>query len=187
MKTDDITFIMRTTAFGGRDISQYKAVIPNLVVLVDYNHDAMGNFLNALSYTDGPTIQLEDDIELCSDFINKITDAVNTYPDHIINFFSLRKKDYELKCPYLETAAKFMMNQCNYIPAGYGKAIVEFYKTWTRKVEHPTGYDILMADWMKSKKMRYVQWFPHLVNHLECKSLINPKRSSKRTDINFQK
>ena len=187
MNTSDLTFIMRTTAFGGRDIAPYREAIPGLVVLTDYNHDAMGNFLNALSYTEGPTIQLEDDIELCDNFLEKITDAVSQYPNFIINFFSLRKKDYELKAPYKETGSKFMMNQCNYIPAYYGKAIVEFYNTWERKIEHPTGYDILMADWMKSKKLRYVQWFPHLVNHLECKSLINPKRSSKRTDTNFKK
>lgn len=184
---EKLTYIMRTTAFGGRDITPYKEAIPDLVVLTDYNHDAMGNFLNALGYTDGPTIQLEDDIELCDDFIRKIEEAVAQYPDHIINFFSLRKKDYELQSPYMETGAKFMMNQCNYIPAGFASQIIEFYKTWPRKVEHPTGYDILMADWMKSKKMRYVQWFPHLVNHLECKSLINPKRSSKRSDKNFTK
>lgn len=183
----DLVFIVRTVAFGNRDITPLKKAIPNLVVMTDYNHDAMGNFLNAMRYTDEPSVHLEDDIELCDDFVEKIKEAVNMYPDKIINFFSLRKKDYQLQKPYEELGSKFMMNQCNYIPKGFASQIADYYKIWERKAEHPTGYDILMADWMKSKKMKYIQWFPHLVNHLECKSLINPKRSSKRTDKNFTK
>ena len=182
-----IDFIVRTTSWGGRSIEHLKEEIPNLNVITDYKHDAMGTFLTALSFSDNPLVLLEDDIELCDGFYEKIQEAIATYPEHIINFFSLREKDYELGKPYLERGGAFMMNQCNYIPAGYGKQIVEFYQTWQRKEEHPTGYDILMADWMKSKKMKYVQWVPHLVNHLECKSLINPKRSSKRTDKLFNK
>lgn len=184
---DDLVFILRTTSFGNRDISHIKKAIPNLVILVDYNRDAMGSFLTAISYTDKPFVHLEDDIELCDNFVEKITEAIKLYPNQIINFFSLRKKDYELRKPYEELGSKFMMNQCNYFPSGFGKEIFEFYKTWDRKEEHPTGYDILMADWMKSKKLKYIQWFPHLVNHLECKSLINSKRSSKRIDKFFKK
>lgn len=183
----DLEFIMMTTSFGKRDISAIKSAIPGLKLCVDYNHDAMGNFLNSMLMTDGPSVHIEDDIELCDDFVEKIKDAVSQYPDTIINFFSLRRKDYELKKPYFERGGSFMMNQCFYVPAGFGKQIVDFYKKWERKSEHPTGYDILMADWMKSKRMKYIQWFPHLVNHKVCKSLINPKRSSKRIDEFFMK
>lgn len=184
---DSLKFILKTTSFGGRDISKIKETIPGLIVITDYRRDAMGNFLNAMRYTDEPSVHLEDDIELCDGFVEKIRNAVEQYPNQIINFFSLRKKDYELKRPYEELGSKFMMNQCIYIPAGFGKQIADYYEVWSRREEHPTGCDILIADWMKSKKMKYVQWFPHLVNHLECKSLINPKRSSKRTDKNFKK
>lgn len=184
---EDLIFIVRTTSFGNRDISHLVEAIPNLVVLVDYNRDAMGSFLSAMTYTEKPFVHLEDDIELCDNFVEKITEAIRSCPNNIINFFSLRKKDYELQRPYEEIGSKFMMNQCTYIPAGYGKEIFEFYKIWERKEEHPTGNDILIADWLKSRKEKYIQWFPHLVNHLEGKSLINPKRSSKRIDRNFSK
>lgn len=183
----DLEFIMMTTAFGGRDISKIKEAIPNLRCSVDYNHDAMGNFLNSMNLTEAPAVHIEDDIVLCDNFYEKVCAAVDKYPNYIINFFSLRRKDYELKKPYFENGSRFMMNQCFYIPAGMGPEIARFYDTWERKVEHPTGYDILMADWMKSKRMKYIQWFPHLVNHTVCKSLINPKRSSGRIDKNFQK
>jgi hypothetical protein len=180
-------YIVRTTSFGGRDLSEMKAAIPNLKVVTDYNHDAMGNFLNAMSMTSEPAIQLEDDAILCNNFCERIEEAVSHYPDLIINFFSLRKGDYDVRKPYMQTGSKFIGNVCVYIPAGFGPAIAEYYKVWERKKTDPTGYDLLMADWMKERKLKYVQWFPHLVNHAVCKSLIDPRRSSKRTDNFFMK
>ena len=184
---DNLEFIVMTTSFGGRDISHIKAAVPNLHVCVDYNHDPMGNFLNSLTMTENPAIHMEDDIELCNNFYDKVVAAVNQYPDTIINFFSLRKKDYELQRPYYETGSKYLMNQCFYLPAGYGPRIADYYNEWEGKIENPTGLDSIIADWMKKNKMRYIQWFPHLVNHAETKSLINPRRSGKRTDKNFKK
>lgn len=176
-----------TTAFGNRDISHIKAAIPDLKLCIDYRHDAMTNFFNSITFTENAAVHLEDDIELCDGFYEKILNAVAQYPDRVINFFSLRKKDYEIGHPFEEKGAKFMMNQCYYLPKGYGQRIYEYWKTWTRKQEHPTGYDILMADWMKSEGIDYIQWFPHLVNHLEGTSLINPRRPKKRIDTKFTK
>lgn len=183
----EIDYVVMTTSFGGRDISEMKNNIPNLMICTDYNRDAMNNFLNSLIMTDKPSVHLEDDAELCNDFVEKIEAAIKQYPDKVINFFSLRKGDYLIGKPFEVTGAKFMATVCFYLPEGYGKEIVEFYKDWSRKEEHPTGYDILIADFLKSRKERYIQWFPHLTNHKICKSLINPKRSSQRTDKFFKK
>lgn len=176
-----------TTAFGGRDISEIQAAIPNLKVCVDYRHDAMGNFLNSMRMTDAPSVHLEDDVVLCNGFLDKIVDAVSAYPDHIINFFSLRGEDYEIGKPYLVPGRRYIGNVCFYLPEHYGPMIADYYKEWKGKEKDPTGYDLMMADFLKGRKEKYVQWFPHLVNHMECKSLINPRRSSKRTDKRFQK
>lgn len=180
-------YVLMTTAFGNRDLGDFKAQIPNLFIVTDYHHDAMGNFLNALSYTDEPFVLLEDDAELCNDFCSRIEAAIQTHPDQIINFFSLRKKDYEMGEPFAVRGGAYLGNVCVYFPAGYGVAIADFYKDWSGKVENPTGNDLLVADWLKSKKLKYIQWFPHLVNHKVGKSLIDPRRSSQRTDKNFEK
>ncbi len=177
-------FIMMTTAFGGRDTSEYKKVIPGLRMCVDYAQDAMGNFLNSMGMTEAPCVHLEDDIELCEGFVEKVTEAVNEYPDRIINFFSLRSEDYRIGKPFLVPGARYIANLCFYVPAGMGVQIAEYYGKWKRKEEHPTGCDFLIADWMKERKMRYVQWFPHLVNHKRGKSLINPRRPP-RVDKRF--
>lgn len=184
---NNLDFVVMTTAFGGRDIAPLQKAIPNLKVCVDYNHDAMGNFLNSMRMTEKPSVHIEDDIILCNGFWEKIHDAVSRFPDHVINFFSLRSRDYVERKPFFVAGSKFMMNQCFYLPAGYGFLIADFYNRWARKSEHPTGYDILIADFLKSRKERYVQWFPHLVNHKIGKSMINPKRSSMRIDKNFKK
>lgn len=183
----DLDYTIMTVANGGRDISEMLAVIPEAIVVKDYNHDAMGNFLNTMIVTDKPCVHLEDDAELCNDFRAKIEAAISQYPNDVINFFSLRSRDYEEQKPFRVPGARYIGNVCFYLPAGFGREIFEFYKRWWRKTEHPTGYDLLMADWMKSKQMQYIQWFPHLVNHKVGKSLINPKRSSGRTDKLFTK
>jgi len=180
-------FIVMTTAFGGRDISCLHKAIPNLRECVDYQHDAMANFLNSMNMTENPCVHIEDDIELCDGFLEKVINAVNQYPDTIINFFSLRKEDYEIGKPHFVPGRSFMMNQCFYIPAGMGSQIAAYYSEWDKKEIHPTGYDIMMADWMKKNKMKYLAWFPHLVNHIHCKSLINPKRSSGRSDKKWKR
>lgn len=183
----NLQYTIMTIANGGRDISHILAEIPEAIVVKDYRRDAMANFLNALIVTDEPCVHMEDDIELCNGFRKKIEAAIAEHPNEVINFFSLRSKDYELRRPYKENGAKYLMNQCFYLPAGYGRKIYEFYKEWPGKAENPTGLDNLVADWMKANKLHYIQWFPHLVNHLEGKSLINPKRSSRRLDKNFTK
>lgn len=182
-----LKFVCMTTSFGGRDISELKAAVPELELCIDTEGDAMKNFMRLITWTNGPAVLIEDDAEPCLGFREKITAAVSRCPHRIINFFSLRKKDYEVGAPFFESGSKYIGNVCFYLPPWYGYQIAEYYKTWERKKEHPTGYDLLMADWLKSRKEDYLQWFPHLVNHRICKSLIDPRRSSRRTDARFEK
>ena len=103
---ENLEFVVMTTAWGGRDISYLKNAIPNLMVCTDYNHDAMWNFLNSMRITENPCVHLEDDIVLCDNFLQKVTEAVNQYPDYVINFFSLRKEDYEIGKPHFVNGAR---------------------------------------------------------------------------------
>ena len=180
-------FICMTTAWGGRDISHLVDAIPNLRLCVDQEHNAMKNFLASMRMTNNPAIHIEDDIELCDGFYDKVVAAVNRYPDRVISFFSTKPSDYKHGGPFVQAGRKFSMNQCFYIPARMGPALADYYERWTRKQEHPTGYDIMMADFFVENKLDYIQWMPHLVNHQETKSLIDPHRSSRRIDKNFQK
>lgn len=177
-----------TTSWGGRDLSEMRSAIPNLVEIVDESRDPMGSFIRSLEYTNEASVHMEDDIDLCDNFVQEIESAIAQYPNDVINFFSLRKKDYEVRKPFFETGSKYMANLCFYLPSGMPQEIVNFYNTsWARKFDEPNGLDLLIADYLKSKKQRYLQWFPHLVNHKVGRSLINGTRSSQRTDKLFTK
>lgn len=180
-----LNFIVRTTAVGGHDLREMIAEIPELIILVDHKHDAMGNFLNAVSMFDGPCVHLEDDVILCNDFYAKITAIIEEHPNDVIQFFSMRKEDLTIGTRYIP-GSRFMMNQCFYLPAGMGKEIAEFWKTSPRQQEAGAPYDLLMADYFKAHKIKYLNWCPNLVDHEVCVSRIDKRRSSKRQSLTFQ-
>ena len=180
---ENVKFIMRTT--GDLDLSEYFAAIPELKVCCDVDHNAMHTFKNGLIMAgEDPCVHLEDDIVLCNDFMNKISEELNKHPDDVIQFFSMRKDDLTIGSRYIP-GYLFCMNQCFYLPAGMSKAILDYMDEWTRYDEHPTGYDYLMADYFKIHKIKYWNVCPNLVDHLPVKSRINPKRSSKRQSFTF--
>lgn len=179
-------FIVRTTSVGGHDLAEMKNAIPGLIVMVDYNHDAMKNFLNAITYSDSPCVHLEDDVILCDNFYEKITSIIAAHKDDVIQFFSMRKDDLTIGTRYIP-GSRFMMNQCFYLPQGMGIEIADFWKTSPRQSEPGAPYDLLMADYLKAHKIKYLNWCPNLVDHLECKSRIDSRRSSRRQSLTFVK
>lgn len=169
---------------GGRNIDHLKAQIPNLIVIQN-EESGMAAFVEAmLEAGDEAALHLEDDIILCPDFVNKVEEIVSKHEDDVIQFFSMRKDDLTIGTRYIP-GYRFMMNQCFYLPSGMSKALAEYKTTWKRIEEHPTGYDILMADYFKERGIRYLNIVPNLVDHVECKSIINPRRSSKRQSFTF--
>ena len=177
-------YIMRTV--GNVDLSEYTAVIPNLIICKDRKHDAMDTFLYSLELVgDSPSVNMEDDIILCKDFISKVEEEIKKRPNDVIQFFSMREDDLTIGSRYIN-GSKFMMNQCFYLPKGMSKELLEYSKTWGRYEEHPTGFDILMGDFFKKKKIKYWNVCPNLVDHKVCKSRINPRRSSKRQSLTFK-
>lgn len=183
---EKLTFIVRTTKEGGHDLTEMKKVIPGLIVFADDKHDAMGNFLAAITHTDGPCVHLEDDIILCDNFHEKICEIIAAHENDVIQFFSMRKEDLTVGTRYIP-GSRFMMNQCFYLPAGLGKKIADSWKDSPRQKEAGAPYDLLMADYFKAHKMKYLNWCPNLVDHMECKSRIDSRRSSKRQSLTFKK
>ena len=182
----EVSFVVRTTDFCGHDLTEMHNAIPNLVTLIDHKHDAMENFLAAMNYSDGPIVHLEDDIILCDDFYNRVMEAIAQYPDTVIQFFSMRKDDLTKGTRFVP-GSTFSMNQCFYLPAGIGPRIAEFWKTSSRQEEAGAPYDLLMADFFKANKMKYLIWVPNLVDHKVCCSRIDSRRSSKRQSLTFKK
>lgn len=160
--------------------------LPEAKFVFDEKKDAMETFLRSLREAgDKPCINMEEDIILTANFLEKVEKVINERPDEVIQFFSMRKDDLTIGSRY-DYGRNFMMNQCFYLPAGYSKLIHDYYDKWGRKEEHPTGYDILIADFLKERKEKYWIHVPSLVQHRQCRSLINPRRSAFRQSLTFR-
>lgn len=162
--------------------------IPNLEVVWDQTRNAMDTFLLACSEAgDDPVVRLEDDIVLTKDFVAKVTEVVEQHPETLIQFFSMRKADLTVGSRW-ENGASYLMNQCAYYPAGMSRRLIDFYHSpaWQAYTsEHPNGTDFMVQRMLQSEKQQYRLHCPSLVDHLVMKSVIDPRRSSKRQSKTF--
>jgi hypothetical protein len=164
-------------------VDELREQIPTLEALVDGKRDAMGSFLSALRVIgEEAAVLLEDDIVLTADFCAKIEAVIAQRPNEFITFFNLSKKYTYSRH---EPGSKFCMTQCIYLPAGWAQRIADWYLAWPQREVHPTGYDLLIADWMKWQRKNYYVHCPSLVQHRDTKSIIDPRRSRGRQSITF--
>lgn len=163
--------------------------IPNAIVYYDdVFKNAMKSFLYVLE-TNGEdaVVILEDDIELTSNFLIKLGVALKEHEHEVVQFFSMRKSDLTIGSRYDNN---YLMGQCTYFPKGYTKLLREFYDVWKdtkNGIANPTGTDTMVNDFLRSRKENYWIHCPSLVQHLEVKSVIDSRRSSKRQSKTFQK
>lgn len=167
-------------------ISYLKQYLPNAEYLIDIPGNAMCGFLEAMWCAgNDAVVHMEEDIYLTKNFKVMAENIIDGHEDEVIQFFSMRQADIDKGSRY-EPGRTFMMNQCFYLPTGYSKAILEYYPRWPQKEVHPTGYDILIADFLKERKEKYFLSVPSLVDHRKGRSLINPKRPNSRQAKVFQ-
>lgn len=178
-------YIMRTCT-GREEYSKYlHANIPNLIEMNDTQKDPVGNFLNALEAAeDDAAIHFEDDAILTVDFVSKANAVIAKMPDTVIQFFSMRKADLEIGSR-MENGSSFLAAVCFYLPPMMSKNLRQFFPTWDRWGEHPTGLDLTVADYLKSQKLKYYIHCPNLADHRVGKSAIDSRRSSKRVSKTF--
>lgn len=158
--------------------------VPDAIVYYDESGDIMKAYLHILENIvgDDSCVMMQDDIILTSDFKNKIEAVISQYPEILINFFSLSKKYTK---PHFKKGREYCMNQCVYLPKGFAQRIVQAYDTWPDKEKEKTADDFLVGyAWGYNKP--YLVWCPSLVQHRQVKSVIDPRRSSKRQSITFE-
>ena len=157
--------------------------LPQAEWVYDKNKNAMTTFLSALEECgEEACLHMEEDIFLTENFYELVQERINERPHEVIQFFSMREADISIGSRYDNN---FCMNQCFYLPPGYSKKLYEFYDRWRDKEKHPTGYDLMLNDFLKERKEKYWISIPSLVDHREGKSLINVRRSSKRQSKTF--
>lgn len=176
--------IIRAVPDRAEYIAYLRKHLPMAVWCFDKTRNAMDTFLSAMEMAgEGAAVHMEEDILLSEDFADGLAAGIAGHPASVVQFFSMRSAD--------ETAGSrwdrnFCMNQCFYLPAGYSKFIAEYYPEWPKRQEHPTGYDILINDWLRTRREAYWLHVPSLVQHRVCRSVISPRRSSKRQSKTFR-
>ena len=159
--------------------------LPMAKVFYDTNHN--GNFLNARRTWLFPTdkthvLVLQDDVELCDNFLNYVTKVINKYPDKIITYFSLNR-DTLYDTPYIKILNKQTYGLAVSIPTKLINNI------WTYKCDdffNPVNADDLQ---IKNAALYYdidvIQINPNLVQHKNFSSTCgNPQNRFSNIFIN---
>lgn len=164
-------------------VDEIREQVPSAEVCWDEKRCSIDTFLRSMDMVgDEAAIHLEEDIQLCEDFVPKINAAIAERPDTFIQFFSMRKADLTVGSRW---DRNFLMNQCFYAPPEFSKAIRAYYPIWPDRKLHPGGPDMLVCDWLKARKLAYWIHVPSLVDHRVAVSMIDKRRSSKRQSFTF--
>lgn len=178
-----LRFLVRAVDERAKYVGRMCWALPELEVLWADGRDAMDTYLDAICrYPDEHVVHLEDDVILTVDFVSKLRRALVGHEGEVVQFFSMRRKDLEVGSRYDRT---FMMTQCFHLPPGYGPEVEAFSRTWPNIRSDRGGIDMVLRDWLKSRKEPYWLHVPSLVEHRDLPSAISP-RSTKRQSFTFQ-
>ena len=138
---------------------------------------------------DEPHIHFEDDAHLRSDFVEAANEAIRQYPDRVINFFPGPFVEMEWSKPQVLAGQMFTCLQASYMPAGIGW---EFYEwcvenNFGLRPQLPKrkwdGMDLSLGQFLKDTKRSWVRWWPALAQHQPVKSVIDPGRPIRMTNL----
>lgn len=183
----EVKIILKAMPERARYIREIKDQIPGLTIVFDQIRNAMDTFVRGLEAAGtSPALYLEDDIELCDGFLEKVQQVLTEHGDVPVQFFS-RFKDDPVRGSRWMPGSSFSMNQCHYLPVGMSLSLLEYQRSgrWPRAEEHPTGYDLMMADFFKERGLQYWLHVPSLVQHREGRSLIGASRARARQSGTF--
>lgn len=182
-----IKYFVRTT--GERQLDSTLSQI-EYTMLIDREHKPVKSFIGQLEViSDYDAVFLEDDVQLCRDFKQRIEDIIKVYPDRVINFFTAPLNYFMTR-----EAQTFFFNQCTYYPKGLAKEIAREMRVIENKEPGKHQYDVLESMALKNMQIKHIQFRPCLVQHLDFKSLVGNRDNYRITpyfvdyleDLNIQ-
>lgn len=167
----DIKYFVRTT--GERKLSPSFSQI-EYDLLIDKEHKPNESFYNQLGFiSQWDAVLLEDDVELCRDFKEKIEKIISEHPNDIINFFT---KPSEFFTSHYQL--NFVYNQCTYYPKG--KITKEMIEEMRVCELQNLGYDVVEDKILHKHEIKVYLFRPCLVQHLDTKSIISSLKPKKK-------
>jgi hypothetical protein len=165
-----IAVIQHVPGARAQTMAALMAALPEAIV-VECDGQPMETFRRTL--IEAAHWHLEDDVILAPDFVARVRELVCAHGERVIRGFSTRHY-----CG-LMPASSYLCNLCAYLPRGYGPMIAEFSRTWRRLANHPTGFDLVIRDWLVSRRERYWLASPSLVQHAHGRSLLGRRSMSR--------
>lgn len=143
-------------------------------VIWDTDHNSCHTLCRTLD-SDEPMLVMEDDIELCKNFLEKAKKEIEGHSDSFVMFYSCKNweiieaKHKEKGEPYNRP---FVYTQAYYVPAWIGKKLSEFLKTNFHANHH--RYSIWINEYLLANKVDRYLVYPSLVQHIWATSIWEP-------------
>jgi hypothetical protein len=176
--------IVRAVLPDRADFVEYlRGELPEAQFCFDKTRNAMDTFVSALDMAgEGAAIHMEDDAIIGKGFREAVAAAIRERPDNVVQFFSMRGADQTVGSRW---DRNFLGAICFYLPPGYSREIRNYFAVWPDKEKHPTGLDTMVGDWLRARREKHWIVAPSRVDHRVARSVIDPRRSSKRQAKNF--
>ena len=152
----------------------WSSLPENAEPIWDTDHNACHTLCRVLD-SDEPMLVMEDDIELCKNFMDKAMKEIEGHPNSFVMFYSCKNGEKEEawnKKNWKPYNRPFVYTQAYYVPAWIGKKLSKFLETNDRANNHRWSVGInqfLEQEWID----RYLVQ-PSLVQHISTESLLDP-------------
>ena len=168
------------------------AGVDHTTIVWDQQKNVMDTFRLVLKQViedgDPAFVILQDDVQLTSDFREKLEALVAERPGMVNQFFAMED---EQKAKTLGSRERegvtYISNLCTYFPAGYASQLLAYSYEFVEKYpQHKTGDDFVVRYWLRNRKESYYLHYPNLVQHEGWVSSINAKRPRWRKSHHFE-
>lgn len=165
--------------FRAINVDIIKEQIPELHVVVSNRENVFTNHLSLFNIEDeyDGIVILEDDVQLCKDFKNKLVAVLEQHPGEVVSFFESACTRGQLHSEHRK-GRNFNWCQCNYYPREVAKRLGDpemlprFEDYFYSKLNEPWNYPIdrYIPFVLAYYKIDYWMEVPFLVQHLPLKS-----------------
>lgn len=178
----DIKYFVRTT--GSRQFD-YHYELPEYYSIYDREYLGVQKYIDDMFiYGKFNSVVMEDDIQLCKNFKERIEVVINEHPNEVINFFMWPHTYFTT-----HKTTNFLWCQCVYYPAGVPQRISIEMSKIKKEMEAnnvpPIAWDELQAVAMQNLRIPTLAYRPCLVQHIGDDSIIQKGLAANIRDTEY--
>jgi hypothetical protein len=141
-------------------------------IVWDETHDAYDTFVSALKVQGGVDVwHFQDDAIMASRWLPRASWEMQSHPGAILHGFGRVKQDLDLGSRWMR-GRNFMGGVCWFLPGYFAPDLLGYALTWERPENVRGWVDVMVANWMADRKLRFWRIVPSLVQHRDGESVI---------------